>query len=91
MSLEDSATTAEQMRADLADFFGKPINGYPLAMDLIQTMHLSRTSQDIAEDRAAVKLHLDLVTKMSKNLDEAQVWVASRALTAAVIDHELVL
>ncbi|MFZ3492218.1 hypothetical protein ACODT5_03075 [Streptomyces sp. 5.8] len=90
MSLEDSAATAEQMRADLADFFGKPINSYPLAMDLVQAMHLSRTSRDIAEDRAAVKLHLDLLTKMSKNLDEAQVWVASRALTAAVIEHELV-
>ncbi|MEU9256654.1 hypothetical protein AB0D66_33415 [Streptomyces sp. NPDC048270] len=90
MSIEDSAATAEQMRADLADFFGKPVNGYPLAMDLIQAMHLGRARQDIADDRAAVKLHLDLVMKMSKNLDQAQVWVASSALSAAVTNHELI-
>ncbi|MFJ9574681.1 hypothetical protein [Streptomyces bacillaris] len=90
MSLEDSAVVAEQMRAGLADFFGRPIGGLPVALDFIQAMHLSRTSQDFADDREAIKLHLDRVTQMSKNLDQAQVWVATPTLTAAVADHELV-
>lgn len=55
MSLEDSAVVAEQMRADLADFFGRPIGGLPVALDFVQAMHLSRTSQDFAGDREAIK------------------------------------
>lgn len=91
MNAEDCAEAAERMRADLVDFFGKRVRGLPLAMDIIQAMHLSRTGQDIAEDRNAIKLHLDLVTKTAKNFDQdAQVWVASPALTSAVADHELV-
>ncbi|MFG2210922.1 hypothetical protein [Streptomyces sp. NPDC048638] len=88
--LDDLAVTAEQMRADLADFLGKRANGASAALDLLRAMHLSRTGWDFGVDRESVKLHLDRVTDMSKSLDRAQVWVASPALTAAVVDHELV-
>ncbi|MFE9428999.1 hypothetical protein ACFYNO_39320 [Kitasatospora sp. NPDC006697] len=90
MSIEHSAETAEQMRADLADFFGKPVRGLPVALDFIQAMHLSRTGEDLGDDRQAVELHLNHVIQMSKNLDQAQVWVASPSLTSAMADHELV-
>ncbi|MCG7524004.1 hypothetical protein MHW47_06050 [Streptomyces sp. OfavH-34-F] len=63
------------MRADLAGFFGRPIGGLPVSLDFIQAMHLSHTSQDFAGDREAIKLHLNQVTQMSKNLDQAQVRV----------------
>ncbi|MER8120654.1 hypothetical protein [Streptomyces sp. NPDC094031] len=89
-SLDDLAVTAEQMRADLADFLGRRANGASAAVDLLRAMHLSRTGWDFAVDPESVKLHLGRVTDMSRNLDNAQVWVASPALTAAVTDHELV-
>ncbi|MHC3392448.1 hypothetical protein [Streptomyces sp. A 4/2] len=90
MNIEHSAETAEQMRADLADFFGKPVRGLPVALDFIQAMHLSRTSKDIGDNRRAVELHRDWVLEMAKNLEQAQVWVASPSLTSAITDHELV-
>lgn len=78
------------MRADLADFFGKPIDGPPVAVDFIQTLHLSRTSRDFAGDREAIRLYPSRTTQMSMNLDQAQVRVATRKLTpSAVADHEL--
>ncbi|MFF2378400.1 hypothetical protein ACFVUW_28825 [Streptomyces xiamenensis] len=90
MSIEENAEAAEQMRADLADFFGRRIGGLPLALDFIRDMHLSRASQDIAEDRNVLKFHLDRIRTIAKNLDQAQVWVTSPALTSAIADHELV-
>ncbi|MFJ4702960.1 hypothetical protein ACIP5N_32875 [Streptomyces sp. NPDC088768] len=89
-SLTDLAVTAEQMRADLADFLGKRTGGGSAALDLLRAMHLSRTGWDFAADQQSVELHLERLTDMSRNLDHAQVWVASPGLTAAVADHELV-
>ncbi|MFB8290166.1 hypothetical protein [Kitasatospora purpeofusca] len=90
MNLQDSAAGAEQMRSHLADFFGKPVGGLPISMDYVQAMQFGRTGHDISDNRDAVQAHLSWISMMSRNLDGAQVWVASPALTDAMTEHDLV-
>ena len=88
LSAAQSVVRAEQMRADLAGFYGKPGRGIPLALDFSQAMYLSQTDTDLPQE--AVQLQLDVVALLAAALDKAQVWVATAALTAAIVDHELV-
>ncbi|RNG14309.1 hypothetical protein, partial [Streptomyces botrytidirepellens] len=80
---------AEQLRAELADFWGTPYRGVPLGADLTQSMLYTKTGNDIALDPKLAPAHLTLCEQTSIAFDASTVWAAPHAMSHAITEHPL--
>ncbi|MFF3940383.1 hypothetical protein [Streptomyces phaeofaciens] len=76
---------AEGMRAQLADFWGKPLRGIPHAMDVLRTMYITVTARDLTRDQAHV--YLDLCDCTAAAYRTSDVWVAPDSMGSRITDH----
>ncbi|MER6982600.1 hypothetical protein [Streptomyces carpinensis] len=69
---------AERCRAQLADFWGKPIGGLPRGMDLLQAMHFTATATELLDTPEAFALYLAMCGNFADGHRTSDVWVAPR-------------
>ncbi|MCX4826906.1 hypothetical protein OG883_45550 [Streptomyces sp. NBC_01142] len=83
--LEARAHQAERLRTQLADFWGKPLRGIPCGMDLLRTMFITVTAQDLTHDAA---LHyLALCDNNAAAYRTSDVWVAPHSMGQRITEH----
>ncbi|MFE1781584.1 hypothetical protein ACFW9F_03070 [Streptomyces sp. NPDC059506] len=76
---------AERMRAQLADFWGKPLRGIPHGMDLLRTMYITVTAMELTHDAALV--YLDLCDNNAAAYRTSDVWVAPPGMGERITSH----
>lgn len=79
------ASAAERMRAQLADFWGKPVLGRPLGMHLLWTMYTSVTTNDPTPNAATY--YSDLCRKNAAAYRSSDVWVAPDRMGTRITEH----
>ncbi|MEV6676260.1 hypothetical protein AB0N09_05235 [Streptomyces erythrochromogenes] len=79
------AGTAERMRSQLADFWGKPTRGVPNGMDLLQTMYITVTANDATWD--ALTYYRTHCQKHAAAYRSSDVWVAPDSMGARIAEH----
>lgn len=84
------AQDAERLRAQLADFWGKPVGGLPRAVDLMMSMYLTATGRDLVEDPHAIGLCFSMCTDFAAAYRTSDVWVAPHSMAARIACHPLV-
>jgi hypothetical protein len=87
-----AAFRAEQLRAELTDFWGTPHKGAPLGADLIQALTFTSTGIDVtsAAEPDLIEAHRRICAQTSAAFDKAAVWVAPQRMTQAITAHPLV-
>lgn len=86
----DCAHQAERLRAQLADFWGKPLRGLPRGMDLMASMHLTATARDLVDDPTAIGLYLAMCTNFAAAYRTGDVWLAPHSMADRIAQHPLV-
>ncbi|MFG3205318.1 hypothetical protein [Streptomyces sp. NPDC048192] len=76
---------AERMRAQLADFWGKPIRGVPHGMDLLHTMYVTVTGGDLTHD--ALGFYQAQCTNFAAAYRASDVWVAPHSMGDRIAAH----
>ncbi|MFC7912402.1 hypothetical protein [Streptomyces sp. NPDC057386] len=82
------ARHAERMRARLADFWGKPVRGVPLGMDLFQAMYITMTGEDPTTD--ALSAYLAQCANFAAAYRTSDVWVAPHSMGEGITTHPFV-
>ncbi|MET7490192.1 hypothetical protein [Streptomyces sp. NPDC005538] len=85
LTAEARAHHAERMRAQLADFWGKPLRGIPYGMDLLRTMFITVTAYDLHLDGAMH--YLDLCDNNAAAYRTSDVWVAPHSMGQRIAEH----
>ncbi|MGW3954621.1 hypothetical protein ACWEKM_27650 [Streptomyces sp. NPDC004752] len=85
LTAEARAHHAERMRAQLADFWGKPLRGIPCGMDLLRTMFITVTAHDLHLDGAMY--YLDLCDNNAAAYRTSDVWVAPHSMGQRIAEH----
>ncbi|MDX3020042.1 hypothetical protein [Streptomyces acidiscabies] len=80
---------AEQLRAELTDFWGRPHLGVPLGADLTQAMLFTDNGGDIGFRPELAPAHLFLCEQISDAFDGSTVWAAPHAMTRAISAYPL--
>ncbi|MGC5264109.1 hypothetical protein ACPXCO_24125 [Streptomyces cyaneofuscatus] len=83
--LEARAYQAERLRTQLADFWGKPLRGIPYGMDLLRTMFITVTAQDLTHD--AARHYLVLCGNNAAAYRTSDVWVAPQSMGQRLAEH----
>ncbi|MCX4681377.1 hypothetical protein OG413_39975 [Streptomyces sp. NBC_01433] len=84
------ADRAERLRAQLADFWGKPVRGLPRAVDLMTSMYLTATGRDLIEDPHAIGLCFSMCDNFAAAYRTSDVWVAPHSMADRIARHPLV-
>lgn len=84
------AQYAERCRAQLADFWGRPIRGLPRGMDLLQAMHITATSTDLVDNPEILSLYLTMCHNFAQAYRTSDVWVAPHSMAPQIAQHPLV-
>ncbi|MEU5196068.1 hypothetical protein AB0G86_18760 [Streptomyces scabiei] len=84
---DQDAYRAEQLRAELTAFWGRPHRGVPLGADLTQSLLFTENGNDIAFRPELAPAHLTLCQMISGAFDESTVWAAPHTMTHAISDH----
>ncbi|MFI1701441.1 hypothetical protein ACH419_36550 [Streptomyces bobili] len=85
----DFADQAERLRAQLADFWGKPVRGLPRAMDLMTAMYLTATGRDLVDDPHAITLYITMCANFHAAYEASDVWVAPHSIGDRIARHPL--
>ncbi|MGW6145711.1 hypothetical protein, partial [Streptomyces sp. NPDC055140] len=86
----DHAHVAERMRAQLVDFWGKPVRGVPRGGDLMASMHLTATGRDLVEDPDAIALYFTMCANFANAYRDSDVWVAPCSMGDRIAQHPFV-
>ncbi|MFH8257567.1 hypothetical protein [Streptomyces roseolus] len=86
LTTEARAHHAERMRAQLADFWGKPLRGIPHGMDLLRTMFITVTACDLHLDGAMY--YFDLCNNNAAAYRTSDVWVAPHGMGQRIAEHQ---
>lgn len=84
------AERAERLRAQLADFWGRPIRGLPRGIDLLTSMYLTATGHQLIEDPHAIALRMTMCTNLAAAYRGTDVWVAPHSMANRIARHPLV-
>lgn len=84
------AQHAERLRAQLADFWGKPVRGLPYGADLMASMHLTATGRDLVDDPNAIGLYFTMCANFADAYRTSDVWVAPHSMADRIARHPLV-
>ncbi|MGW6202155.1 hypothetical protein ACWF9B_00650 [Streptomyces sp. NPDC055089] len=79
------AYDAERIRAHLADFWGRPLRGIPYGLDLLRTMFITVTAQDLTYDQALY--YFNLCDNNAAAYRTSDVWVAPHSMGQRITDH----
>ncbi|MFI5864559.1 hypothetical protein [Streptomyces sp. NPDC051546] len=85
LTAEAHAHHAERMRAQLADFWGKPLRGIPYGMDLLRAMFITATATDLHLDGAMH--YIDLCDNNAAAYRTSDVWVAPPSMGQRLATH----
>ncbi|MFC8021628.1 hypothetical protein [[Kitasatospora] papulosa] len=85
LTAEARAQHAERMRAQLADFWGKPLRGIPYGMDLLRTMFITVTAYDLHLNGAMH--YLDVCDNNAAAYRTSDVWVAPHSMGQRIAEH----
>ncbi|MFD6335344.1 hypothetical protein ACFWGI_37985 [Streptomyces niveus] len=79
---------AEQLRAELQDFWGTSHRGSPLGAHLTQSLLISRS--DISHRPELAEAHITTMCRdISRAYDNSTVWAAPHTMTRAITEHPL--
>ncbi|MEV6399842.1 hypothetical protein AB0M39_34505 [Streptomyces sp. NPDC051907] len=85
----DHARHAERLRAQLADFWGRPVRGVPRGVDLMASMHVTATGRDLVDDPHAIGLYAAMCANFSHAYRASEVWVAPHSMADRIARHPL--
>ncbi|MFE5407104.1 hypothetical protein ACFQ9Z_38740 [Streptomyces sp. NPDC056580] len=85
----DQAHQAERLRAQVADFWGKPVRGVPRGGDVMAAMHFTATGRDLVDDPHAIGLYFTMCANFAAAYRTSDVWVAPRSMADRMARHPL--